>query len=425
MPEIGVYAAVLALYSLVSQRLTHSPVTAPMVFVGAGLLFGWAAVDGGGTGTSAADGLLSSSESALLFANVTLAILLFADSRRIVLARLRKELAIPGRLLLIGLPLGLVLGGLAAVVAFDQLDVWEALLLASIVAPTDLALGQAVLANKGVPAVIRDALNLEGGLNDGLALPFFTVFIAFAVESEDLGGTPFATAIVEKLGYGIAGGAAVGIAGGVLLRAAIRRGLAAPLFQQLALVALAVLAWWATEEVHGSGFIAAFVGGAAFAYAMRGGQEDVEVADGIGEALMLGVFFLFGASVATELDRATAAVVIYAVLTLTLVRTVPVVLSLLGLGLDRATVAYLAWFGPRGLATVVFALLALTEEPRLPAMSTIVLTANVTVLISVYAHGLTAAPLSAVYARRVGALAGGPDAAGSPSLEDELPEATA
>src|SRR5688572_30333950 len=116
---------------------------------------------------------------------------------------------------------------------FAELGLWEALLLAAIVAPTDLALGQAVVANERVPARVRDALDLEGGLNDGLVLPFFTVFIALAAEHEDLADNPLLSALAEKLGFGLLVGLAVGVGGGLLLAAATRRGLAAPLFQQL------------------------------------------------------------------------------------------------------------------------------------------------------------------------------------------------
>jgi sodium/hydrogen antiporter len=402
MPVIGAIAVVFALYALVSARLRGTPITGPMVFVSAGLLLGYAGVASVDAIDPATDpaGFLESSETALMLANITLAILLFADARRIDVTRLRRDAPLAARLLGIGLPLTIALGGALAFVTFGELDLWEALLLAAIVAPTDLALGQAVVANERVPARIRDALDLEGGLNDGLVLPFFTVFLVFAAEDEHVADNPLLSALAEKLGYGILVGVAVGVGGGLLLGWATRLEFAAPLFQQLGLVALAVLAWWATEEIHGSGFIGAFVGGAAAAWTTRGVGGTEEAVEGISEGLMLIVFFLFGLSAVTTLDKISTGTVLYAVLALTVVRGVPVAISTAGAGLDRVTVAFLAWFGPRGLATVVFALLALTQEPALPGMETIVVAATLTVLISVYAHGLTAAPLSERYARR-------------------------
>ena len=405
MAEIGAIALVMVLYALVAGSLRNSPVTAPMVFVGAGLLFGWAGLGGVAGLADAGDvgGLLEASESALMLANITLSILLFANARRIDVRRLRRDIPLAARLLGLGLPLTIGLGGLLAFAVLDGLEPWEAMLLAAIVAPTDLALGQAVIADERVPARIRDALDLEGGLNDGLALPFFTVFAALAVDAADLGRAPLVTALAEKLGYGIAVGLAVGVVGGLLLQAAVRRGLSEPLWGQLGLIALAVVAWWASEELHGSGFIGAFVAGAVCAWTTRGVGDGEQAVEGLSETLMLAVFFLVGASGATALEFVTWEIVVYAVLALTVIRAVPVALATIGAGLDLASVAFVAWFGPRGLATVVFALLAITEAPQLAGIQTIMVAAMLTVLLSVFAHGLTAAPLSARFARRAAA----------------------
>ena len=219
--------------------------------------------------------------------------------------RLRRDIPLAARLLGIGLPLTIALGGLLAFVVLDGLEPWEAMLLAAIVAPTDLALGQAVVANERVPARIRDALDLEGGLNDGLVLPFFTVFAALAVDAANVGQAPLATALAEKLGYGAAVGLAVGVVGGLLLQAAVRRGLSEPLWGQLGLVALAVVAWWGSEHLHGSGFIGAFVAGGVCAWTTRGVGGDEAAVEGLSETLMLAVFFLVGVSGATALEFVT------------------------------------------------------------------------------------------------------------------------
>jgi NhaP-type Na+/H+ or K+/H+ antiporter len=407
---IGIFALLVVLYSLVAGRLEGTPVTAPMVFVTAGIVtVATGALDSPLDVTTAESGsgagrvtIELSSQVFLVTLEVTLALLLFSDAARIPLRTLRGNAALPGRLLLIGLPLTVALAGAAAYGLFhNKLVFWEALVLATVVAPTDAALGQSVVSNPRLPSRIRQALNVESGLNDGLAVPLFTIFLTLAVAEEEVTALSAGRVILEKLGYGILVGAGVGLVGGWLVTEASKRGWMTGVSQQLGVAAMALFAWWSAEEIGGSGFIAAFVGGLALGYVAQWvGPKVVEFTEDIGSLLNLFVFFGFGLVTIELLRAATWEAVLFAVLALTLLRMLPVALSMVGTGLRPLTVGFLGWFGPRGLASIILALFVIEEEPELAGGATIVIAMAVTVILSVYAHGLTAAPGVAWYSQR-------------------------
>jgi sodium/hydrogen antiporter len=232
-------------------------------------------------------------------------------------------------------------------------------------------------------------------------VPFLMLFVALAASHEGLedGWLQFA---LEQIGYGALIGAAVGAAGGLALRHAAARGWTVPEFEQLAMAALAVIAWLLADHAGGNGFIAAFVGGAAAGTAAGPLRDRVlEFTEDEGQILNLAVFFIFGVFAADALGEATWQMVAYAVLSLTVVRMVPVALAVIGLGLRPATVAFLGWFGPRGLASIILALVVVEEEPALAGLDQIFLVMTVTVLLSILAHGVTAVPITRRYARGV------------------------
>jgi sodium/hydrogen antiporter len=204
----------------------------------------------------------------------------------------------------------------------------------------------------------------------------------------------------EQIGYGVLIGVAVGAAGGVALRRCAARNWTTPVFERLALAALAVIAWWSADGAGGNGFIAAFVGGGVAGMA-AGALRDrlLEFAEEDGELLNLAVFFIFGVFAAEALGDVTWDMVAYGVLSLTVIRMLPVALAVIGLGLRPATIAFLGWFGPRGLASIILALVVIEEEPALTGLDEIFLVMTVTVLLSVFAHGISAAPLTRRYAR--------------------------
>jgi sodium/hydrogen antiporter len=358
---LGFLASLVFGFGLLAGRLEGTVVTAPMVFVTAGVVAGGTGILDFGAAAHATGG--HSREAVFLVAEVALVLLLFSDAARIDPRALRGN-AIPLRLLLIGLPLSIAVGTVLALELLSDLEFWECAIVAAVLAPTDAALGQAVVSSPMLPVRIRQGLNVESGLNDGGTVPFLTLFIALA--------------------------------------------------------ALAVIAWFVADEAGGNGFIAAFVGGGAAGVVigpeLRG--RVLEFAEEEGEFLNVAVFLLFGVFAWEALGDTTWQIVLYAVLSLTVVRMVPVAIAVIGLRLRASTIAFLGWFGPRGLASVILALVVVEEEPELTGLSQLFLTMTVAVLLSVFAHGITAAPLTRRYARVAGAL--GP---GSSELEAvvELP----
>jgi NhaP-type Na+/H+ or K+/H+ antiporter len=395
MVVLGLLACLIFGFALVSRRLEGTVVSSAMVFVAAGLVAGWTGlVDfGGATHLDPS----TSREAIFLVAELALVLLLFTDAARIDPRDLRRN-ALPLRLLGIGLPLTIGLGTLLALVLLSDLDPWECAIVAAVLAPTDAALGQAVVSSPLVPLRIREALNVESGLNDGGSVPFLMLFIALAAAHEGLeeGWVRFAA---EQIGYGTLIGVAVGVAGGAALRRASERGWTTTVFERLALAALAIAAWYAAGEAGGNGFIAAFVGGAAAGMAAGPLRERaLDFAEEEGQLLNLAVFFIFGVFAAEALGDATWEMAAYAVLSLTVIRMLPVAVAVIGLGLRPATVAFLGWFGPRGLASIILALVVIEEEPGLSGNGEIFLVMTVTVLLSVVAHGVSAAPLTRRYA---------------------------
>jgi NhaP-type Na+/H+ or K+/H+ antiporter len=326
---------------------------------------------------------------------------LFADASRISLPALRHEFAVPLRLLGIGLPLTIVAGALTGAAVIPGVSLAEALVLAIVLACTDAALGQAVVSDGRVPSRIRQGLNVESGLNDGLCVPLFFIAIAFAETDAGTASSHSASQLVfEEIGYGLIGGVAAGALGGLALQLAARRRLIEPHWLQILSLASAVLAAGVASALGGSIFIAAFTGGFLFG-ALRGdtGGEVSYLVDEGGELFNAVTFIVFGAIILGPLlDELTWQIVLYAVLSLTVVRMLPVVLAMLGSGARRPTVAFLGWFGPRGLASIVFAVI-LIDDTKLPHLHTLLLAITVTIALSVYAHGLTARPLTDRYAR--------------------------
>jgi len=389
MAGLVVVAALLLAYALVSDRLRRTPLTAPMLFVAAGLLLG-------PEGTDTVHGP-QTAEAFRLVLEAALVLILFTDAASLS-GFSREEDRVPIRLLGIGLPLSIAFGWLFAKLLFLPMPLWEAALLGAVLAPTDAALGEAVIANRRVPRLIRDALNVESGLNDGLALPFVTVFAALAVEELHGGAEPGAVEVaVRAIVLSPLLGAVIGTIGAWLLVRALGHGWVAPVWGKLAVGALAVAAYAATASAHGSGFIGAWVAG--FAAGKAGGEplrERTELTEELGALLATLGFFAFGLLfLGPTISHLGWAAVGYAAASLFLVRPVPVAISLAGTGLRRPTVAYIGWFGPRGLASIVFLLLALEEGA---ATGPFVAAVAATVLASVFLHGATAVAGSDRYA---------------------------
>jgi NhaP-type Na+/H+ or K+/H+ antiporter len=378
-------------YALVSRVLDHSVVSAPILFTAIGVLvgpaaLGWVEVSSLGTGTVG------------VFAEATLVLVLFTDAIRIDIRRLRDDAGIPLRLLGIGLPLTVAFGTLVGYTLFGGFDLVAALVLAAILAPTDAALGKAVVASDTVPLRIRQSLNVESGLNDGLMLPVVTVAVTLLAEDAGRVDTSVVGLLASQIGLAVFVGTAIGWSGGYLLDRFASRGLVDGVMRQLATLAIGVGAFTLAEVVGGNGFVAAFVAGVAFGVAARehcAGAYDFAADEG--ELLTLVTFLLFGVAVVGQaFDNLSWATVIYVVASLTVVRLIPVAISLIGAGLRLPTIWFIGWFGPRGLASILFGVFLL-EESGVPISDSIFGVVVWTVLISVVAHGATAPVLSRRY----------------------------
>src|SRR5215213_8377728 len=384
-------ALVLMGYAAVSGRLATTPVTQAMVFVAVGLLAGNRAL-----GPIEAD---AAGQFVRHLAEATLALVLFTDAVRVNLGRLRRESLVPARLLGVGLPLTIVAGTLAGLVLLPQLNLWTAAALATMLAPTDAALGLPVVTNPRLPSRIRQGLNVESGLNDGVCVPLLLIFLTIAQAEEGIGHIEPVKVVIEQIGFGAAGGVVAGLLGAWVLRTFGGRGWMEETWRQIDAVATPLLAYTLAAALGGSGFIAAFVAGITFRIvAADHAKEATFLAEQTGELLNAVTFLLFGAVLlGPALGGLDWRITLYAVASLTVVRMLPVALAMVGAGLRRVTVGFLGWFGPRGLASIVF-VLVLLEETELPGRSLMLAVVTWTVALSVYAHGLTAGPGATRYA---------------------------
>ncbi len=390
------FLVLVFLFSLATRRLERTVVTGPMLFAVAGALV-VLAVPSARAGKAGSHAFLHGAE-------IALCLLLFTDASRTDLRLLKSIRRLPTRLLSIGLLLSILLGALAAKLLLPALSWAEAGILGAILAPTDAGLGQVIVTSQRVPKRIREALSVEAGLNDGLAVPFFLFFIALARPGAagDASLWPF---LLEQLGYGVAIGAGIGLVGGKLLALAHRREWAAASAAKLGAVTLPLLAMLASDATGASMFIAAFVAGLAVQIPYRqAGSHAVEFAEEWGQLLSAAVFFLFGTIFLGAFDQLTVAMAAYAALSLTAVRMAPVALALMGTRTSRPTVLFMGWFGPRGLASIVLGLVFLEHEARLPGERTITLAVVATVFLSILAHGATAMPGISLYGKAIRAL---------------------
>ncbi len=375
--SLAIVALTLLAVAAVSQRLSGSPITPAMVFVAVGLL--------AGPELLGAVGLESSSTTVRSLAEATLALVLFCDASRVDLGQLRRQVGLPLRLLGVGLPLTIAFGAVAAAAVLGALSIEEAVILAVVLAPTDAALGQAVVTEPRVPPRIRQSLNVESGLNDGICVPLLFAAVAVAdVESEISEGRSALTLLVEEIGFGIVGGVTGGLAVAAIIIHAGRRGLIDDAWRQVVPAAGAALAYGTAIALGGSGFIAAFVAGVTFRLALRRDPGEInELGERVGNVLSGITFVLFGAILlGPALGELSVELVLYAVLSLTVVRMLPVAIALLGTHPKLPTLAFLGWFGPRGLASIVFAVIVV-EESELPNEQLIVLAIYLTVGMSV------------------------------------------
>ena len=390
--DLALLGLFIFLFSLIAGGLARTIVSGPILFTAFGLAVGPLGLD-----------LLqfhAQWSDLQLLAELTLALVLFSDAAGTNLSVLRSNLGIPQRLLLIGLPLTIALGIAIGVGLFPQLGFLEIALLATMLAPTDAALGKAVVTDQRVPAGIREGLNVESGLNDGICVPILLVFLTLATTATEATDPLWLTLqlMTEEIGIGLAVGVLLTMVAGNLIWMSEKRGWVTQSWRQLTVAALAVASFAVAQEMGGSGFIAAFTGGLTFGWLCAPLKKPLLLAaDGTGDTMALLTWVIFGASVVGHgIGEMSWEVLVYALLSLTLIRMLPVFISLYGLGLNTQTMLFLGWFGPRGTASIVFIVIVLNESANNPLLAhsgTLAMTVVATVVLSILAHGFSANPL--------------------------------
>lgn len=394
MFELLVVLMAFAVYSLFSKRLARTVLTLPILFTGLGLMLSVplaAAVQSG-----------VAEEGKVILAEVTLILVLFADASHVRFGRLRMNWALPARMLVVGMPLTIALGMAVVFWLNPGSGLAMALLTAAVLTPTDAALGQAVVANPAVPEHLGQTINVESGLNDGLALPF--VLLGATLASMTIGDEPVSAlhhvfeALTEVV-FGVLAGIATGWATAKVMDWALTRNLMQASAGAVLFLLSAFAAYVAASLIGGNGFIAAFVAGMTFGNVFRHDIHFIsEFMEGAGQLLTMAAFLIFGAFLLPDgLAHASLATVALAVLFLTVVRMLPIVVSLAGTGLPMREKLFLGWFGPRGLASILFTLLMMAafDFPNEPELLACV---SLTVGLSILLHGITANP----FARRIG-----------------------
>lgn len=395
-PALIFAAAMIFTYGLFSKVADRSPVTAPMVFVTMGILVGPSGFN--------LFQLEVRGELVHIITEVTLVLILFVDASTINLKRLIQDRVIPIRLLFIGLPLTMLSGAVVAYLLFEDVNIWLLVLMALILSPTDAALGQAVVKSEKVPERVRRWISVESGLNDGIALPFIFASIAILSPGVDESGYHWILFLIQQIVLGVAIGGLVGWLGGSLVSYFSNKDWMNSTFQRLVSGSLAILCFSIAEMFHGNGFIAAFAGGLLLGSSTRSDQirERIqEFGEAEGQQLILFVFLIFAmAMVPQSVAYWNLDAWLYALLSLTIIRMVPVAISLYGKKLGIVTILFVGWFGPRGIASVLYLLLVanmLGVEDNRQVLSVIVLT----VLLSVFLHGVSALPLSQRYSESI------------------------
>lgn len=399
--NLAILAVFGFVFSVVAGRIERSRLSGPIIFIFFGVIAGPMML-----------GLIDFDIEAVelrVIADLTLALVLFIDAANADLKTLHRHSTIPRRMLLIGLPLSIALGAWTGTVIFPELGLYEVCLLATMLAATDAALGKGVVANKAVPDRVREGLNAESGLNDGLAVPFLFMFLALATGATDPDHSAELAVklVLEEIGIGIVVAVVLVNLAVPALRFASDRGWLTEVWRQIPVVALALSCFAVAQALHGSGFIASFVGGLLFGYFAKEKTHVLVLAgEGISELLAMATWVIFGAVVVGQVwSVITWDVLIYSLVSLTLVRMLPVLLCLSGTGESLETKMFLAWFGPRGLASIVF--LVIVGGSDLASKSVMIQTVTCTITLCVIAHGITAN----VWANRLARLAAAPGAA--------------
>ena len=392
--HIALLASFVLIYNLFAEKIEKTAINGPLLY----LIFGFAI---GPLFLDVFD-IQIEYESYMTLAELALALVLFTDASNANISVLKKNIKIPSKLLLIGLPITILFGYLAGVAIFDGFGWIELAILATALAPTDAALGKSVATNPKVPSKIRESLNVESGLNDGICVPVLLLFMAL-FSSSTRGSIDFEFSLslfLKQIGYGVLIGGLITFVGAKLITYSTSKNWINGPRKAVIILGLSFTCFALAQWAGGSGFIACFSGGLLYgAMHMNKNEELVEAAEGLGDTLGMVTWIIFGSAFVSEyIYDFSKEVVFYAILSLTFVRMVPVFLVLFKSGFSPYEKLFSGWFGPRGLASIVFAVMILDLE--LPHEGTIILTMMCTVFLSVVLHGITAKPFISLLTKK-------------------------
>ena len=393
MIHLAIVTSLILLYGIFAKKIEQTPISGPIIFLVVGLIIGPMGLDLLGQGFDIT--------SYKLLAELALALVLFTDASKTDFSTLRSNIALPTRLLLIGLPLTIILGYVTGKFFFPELTWIELALLASVLAPTDAALGEPVVNNKSVPAKIRSCLNVESGLNDGIVVPIVFLLLAmYSAQNSEVSNADAITLFIEEIGIGIVVGAAIAYGASKLIILSLKRQWLEESWRPMLIIAIAISCFTLAQGIHGSGFIAAYIGGLVFGkVASTKKIQFINAAEGTGKILTYLVWVIFGAVIITKyFSYFSWEIIIYSLLSLTVIRMLPVLLSLIKSGLSFKESLFIAWFGPRGLASIVFVIIVM--DVNIEHENTFVLTAVCTIFFSVIAHGFTANPMANLFKKQ-------------------------
>ncbi len=390
---IIIISMVVLIYGHYSKLLLRFNISGPMIFAGIGVLLS-------SLGLDVIKDASPDAEIVQIIAELALIIVLFSDASAINLKKLRQEWTIPARLLFIGLPLTIVFAAFMAKLIFPDEAFMYLLLMSLILAPTDAALGKAVVTDKKVPEKIRSSINVESGLNDGIVFPML-ITVAAIISAGQAGDSSWLSYVAQQIIFGAVIGASIGYLAAMVSKKAIEKNFIESGYKNLMPIALAIMAYYLSDHFGGNGFIAAFFTGLFLGNYNENIRKNIEdFAESEGELLILISFVIFGfVFIPATIEFWDFKVFLFAALSLTVLRMIPVAISLIGTKFDLATVLFIGWFGPRGIASVLYVLIVVNSLHSIKGHEVIYSVITVTVLFSIILHGLTAQPFSRLYGK--------------------------
>jgi len=386
---------IILIYGFFSALLGRKNISGPMVFTAVGVL-----LSPMGLGKEVIN---VNAQSIQIMAEITLVIVLFSDAAALNLTQLKKNWKLPTRLLFVALPITIVFATITGTLFFPNESIYYIFLLALILAPTDAALGKVVVSDERIPSVVRNTINVESGLNDGIVFPILLTLLAMITSEAQHAQSGWMMYIAQQIFIGGIAGAFVGWLGAILMQKSIQKQWMEHQYTNLAPIALAFFSYYFAEHFSGNGYIAAFFSGLLLGNTSSQLKQHVEeFAESEGEFLIMVSFLIFGlVFIPITIQYWSLKVLLYAILSLTIFRMLPVVLGFGKMDIDIKTRLFYGWFGPRGIASILYILVAIHQLGDISKHMEVFATASLTILLSIILHGLSAQPLAILYSRYI------------------------